>query len=480
MPKPAETEVHMPLPGSLIGPWRLLEYVGEGTYGIGYRCVRDAQPHAGQYALKWAKSSKDERFENEAELLSRIHHPNVPGLHDRGLWQGAQKLPHPYLVMDWAEGKPLYDWAKARGLTQRRACLLLAQVARALEATHVHGVHRDVKGDNVLVSSQGHVKLIDFGMCWYQGARPLTNTPIPPGTEPYRSHQLLRFRYQFRGDETAHYRFHPADDVYALGVTAYRLVTGLYPPPGTDPEHPDGPERPRPERLQAPSELATVGPHMDKLILRMLSAEREARGSAGELAVALERIAALPGPDGDLPIQPISSDLVSPRARDDGQRAPAANMSHRFRSTPLLPWFAIATASLSLATWTGWAALNQSRQEPAVARKEAAHASKQEGGTTGLGTAASTSSKVASPNSSAQQVLAEDTPPEPQQGQTRPNAAGQCPHKRQVVLNGACWAPLNGEREECDAAGGQLFKDRCYVPVMPTKRPPPFNPANTP
>jgi serine/threonine protein kinase len=467
MPKPAETEVHMPLPGSLIGPWRLLEYVGEGTYGIGYRCVRDSEPHSGQYALKWAKSSKDERFEHEGEMLSRIHHPNVPGLHDRGLWQGAQKLPHPYLVMDWAEGKPLYDWAKARGLTQRSACLILAQVARALEATHVHGVHRDVKGDNVLVSPQGHVKLIDFGMCWYEGARPLTNTPIPPGTEPYRSHQLLRFRYQFRGDETAHYRFHPADDVYALGVTAYRLVTRQYPPPGTDPEHLDDPERPRPERLLAPSELATVGPHLDKLILRMLSPEPEARGSAAELAVAFERIAARSGSDAELPIQPISSG--------------AANIPRLFRSTPLLPWFAIATASLSLATWTGWASLSQSRQKPAVSRNEAAHASQQKGGTTGLGTAASTSSKVASPDSSSQQVLAEDTPPEPQQGQTRPNAAGRCPHQRQVVLNGACWAPLNdGEREECDAAGGQLFKDRCYVPVMPTKRPPPFNPANTP
>jgi hypothetical protein len=140
----------------------------------------------------------------------------------------------------------------------------------------------------------------------------------------------------------------------------------------------------------------------------------------------------------------------------------------------------MATASLSLFAWAWWAAPSKSREQPAVMRKEAASASQQDGGTTGLGDTASITSTVASPDSSAQEVLAEDTPPEPQPGQTRPDAAGRCPHKRQVALNGGCWAPLKVEREECEAASGQMFKDRCYVPVMPHGRPPPFSPANTP
>ena len=168
--------------------------------------MREAAPDEGPYALKWAKLSDDPRSEREAELLSRIHHPNVPRLHDRGVWRGPGERCHPYIVMDWAEGRPLYAWAKGRALTQRQTCRVLAQVARALEATHQHGVHRDVKGDNVLVSAEGQVKLVDYGTCWYEGASPLTDTAIPPGTEPYRSPQLLRFRYQFRVDLEAHYQ----------------------------------------------------------------------------------------------------------------------------------------------------------------------------------------------------------------------------------------------------------------------------------
>ena len=285
------THAHGPEIGELLGPWRILQRIGYGTYGSVYRVALADRPELNAYALKLAHYPGDARFEREAELLSRIHHPHVPRYHDRGSWTSAEGERHPYVVMQLVEGVPLYDWARPRGLTRRLALQLLAQVASALAATHGHGVHRDVKGDNVLVDREGRAMLVDFGLAFYPGARPLTDTVIPPGTEPYRSHQLLRFRYKFRRDTEAYYSYHPEDDVYALGVTAYKLVTGTYPPPGTDPECADDPERRRPARLLPPSELASVGPELDALILRMLSEDPKARGTAGELVQAFEQAA---------------------------------------------------------------------------------------------------------------------------------------------------------------------------------------------
>jgi hypothetical protein len=101
-------------------------------------------------------------------------------------------------------------------------------------------------------------------------------------------------------------------------------------------------------------------------------------------------------------------------------------------------------------------------------------------GTAGLGeTVSATSSAVDAPESAL--LVAGDEPlPEPLPGQTRPDARGRCPHKRQVALNGACWVPFAPDSEECEMFGGQLFRGQCYVPAHPRKRPstaqPPLEP----
>ncbi len=244
----------VPLPAdTLIGPWRLLAHLNSGAFGRVYLSVLAQQPDSPLYALKLARHVGDARFEREAALLSRLQHLGVPKLHSSGTYFDEQGRPFPYLVMHYVFGEDLYEWPRRNRLTSRAVLRLLAQVARVLEATHQHGVHRDVKGDNVRVSVEGAATLLDFGACWYPGARPLTNGPVPPGTEPYRSPQIVRFRYKHRRSRGARYRFTPADDLYALGVMGYYLVTGSYPPPATDPECRDDPRRVRPERRLRPS-----------------------------------------------------------------------------------------------------------------------------------------------------------------------------------------------------------------------------------
>jgi serine/threonine protein kinase len=150
----------------------------------------------------------------------------VPRLYAQGVWEPASGA-FPFLVMEWVDGEPLYEWAARRNPTERQVLGLVAQVARALEATHaVGGLHRDVKGANVLVRrGDGRAFLTDFGAGHYRGAATLTSKLLPPGTPAYRSPEAWVFLEAFRRHPTIIYPASACDELFALGVMAYRLVT---------------------------------------------------------------------------------------------------------------------------------------------------------------------------------------------------------------------------------------------------------------
>jgi hypothetical protein len=87
-------------------------------------------------ALKLALNPRDPRFEREAEMLSRIRHPGVPRLIDAGQWRHFSGFLHPYVVMEWVPGEPLYAWVSRHNPSSRQVLRLLARGARALQATH--------------------------------------------------------------------------------------------------------------------------------------------------------------------------------------------------------------------------------------------------------------------------------------------------------------------------------------------------------
>jgi hypothetical protein len=142
--------------------------------------------------------------------------------------------------------------------------------------------------------------LTDFGAGNHEGAVPLTWRPLPPGTPAYRSPAAWQFILRHARNPGAHYLAGPADDLFALGVTAYRLVADEY-PPSTDPSEDKqgvwqhaGAGPPPPRALNR-----RVAPQLDALILRMLSLRPEARGTFQEMAEALEQAARSAGPEAD-------------------------------------------------------------------------------------------------------------------------------------------------------------------------------------
>jgi predicted Ser/Thr protein kinase len=463
-------------PGTLVGPWQVEGYAGRGTYGVVYRARRAGQPHAKPVALKIALFPSDPRFHREVELLSRNQHPGMPELLDQGWWHASPEVAHPYFVMEWIRGRSLYEWARVTNPTCREVLQVLAQVAWALDVLHQgECLHRDVKGDNILVEPEGRAVLTDFGSGTWKGAPPLTERVMPPNTREYRSPESLRFEWAHWSTQGAHYEARPADDLYALGVAAYRLVTGVYPPPGTEPEPLKEQQQARARRLPAHEFNKRVVPELSALIERLLAHEPEARGTARELAEAAESAAEHARPEARVPFL----DLGWPEAQAHAG-SPVRSASPRVHTRAVRPLGALAAAALAmaLALWAWWGVPGTHPLEnTSGARQGATEASKADAGSVGLGEAVVSASTMHAPEPSGREVLAEDTLPEPLPGQTRPDAKGRCPHKRQVALNGGCWVEAAWDREKCEALNGHVTKNTCYLPVIPPGRSPTSQPS---
>ncbi|WP_225414536.1 serine/threonine-protein kinase [Stigmatella hybrida] len=484
MDRPSNVALHPALlpPGTVVGSWRVVAWAGRGIHGAVYRVVPVDPEGAPPLALKLALMPRDPRFAREAELLSRLRHPHIPRLWEDGEWQHPSGTLYPFLVMDWVEGTPLYDWAQQHPPSSQQVLRLLAQLARALQALHAQGcVHRDIKGDNMLVRhADGHALLTDFGSGRYPQASTLTQDTLPPGTPAYRSPEACLFDLQFFRDPQARYSAGPTDDIYALGVTAYRLVTGKYPElaePFKDDAglwHLEGVASPAPGVLNP-----RVSPQLNAVILRMLSVHPPERGTTQALAEAMEQAAEILPPENSQrlfaqetkpqPAQEIAFKEKSPKAA--GSQLPPRHWRTRLATTAML---------VALGSWAGWFAHGTSQPSSNAVRREAAADDAKDKFPSGLGDVAASTSPVPAPTSSLQVTLAEDNPPTPVPGQMRPDAKGRCLHKRHVALNGGCWVEL--ERENCEALNvpHKTNKGTCYVPVFSPQRLPTSVPATQP
>ncbi|HYH95904.1 serine/threonine protein kinase [Hyalangium sp.] len=286
--------------GARVGPWRVVRRLGAGGAGVVYLVSRWGRLHA----LKLATRPGDKRLLREGRLLRRVKHRALVKFHGQGWWLG-RRTGFPYLVMEYVEGLPLYSWACGTNPTPRQLAGLLAQAAGALAALHrEHALHRDVKGANTLVRPGGQeLVLMDLGAGGYEGATPLTSHVLPPVTEVYLSPEAMAFAQAHVAQAGARYQARPTDDLYALGVMAYRVLVDEYPFPVHLPRDmywAAVQSRPAPQvrerNPRVPEALAAI-------VQRLLASRPEERHTdAQELAEALLQAREAGGAEWELPV----------------------------------------------------------------------------------------------------------------------------------------------------------------------------------
>jgi eukaryotic-like serine/threonine-protein kinase len=208
--------------GNRIGPYKIVREIGRGGMGAVYLAERDDEHYRQQVAIKLIKPGLggepiQRRFRNEMQILAELNHANIARLFDGG--ETADGLP--YLVMEYVEGSPINQYCDEKQLSIQQRLNLFCTVCAAVQYAHQHLViHRDIKPGNILVTSEGVPKLVDFGIAkLLDRATPdLTATAMSFMTPHYASPE------QLRGESVT-----TATDVYSLGVVLYELLSGRSP-----------------------------------------------------------------------------------------------------------------------------------------------------------------------------------------------------------------------------------------------------------
>jgi tetratricopeptide (TPR) repeat protein/predicted Ser/Thr protein kinase len=204
--------------GKTLSHYKILEKLGEGGMGVVYKAQDTKLDRI--VALKFlpqhsfADEDTKARFVQEAKAASAIDHPNISTVHDIDEVDGQT-----FISMAYVDGRSLKEMAKAGDVPIQEIIKIAVQAAEGLGAAHKKGiVHRDVKSDNLMMTSDGHVKVMDFGLAKLKGSSGLTKAGQTVGTAYYMSPE------QTKGEDVDQ-----RSDIFSFGVVLYELITGQLP-----------------------------------------------------------------------------------------------------------------------------------------------------------------------------------------------------------------------------------------------------------
>ena len=204
--------------GKTISHYRVLEKLGEGGMGVVYKAldIKLNRPVALKFIPSAFLAAEDvrKRFVHEAQASASLNHPNIATVYEVDEFEGTT-----YLSLEYIEGQNLTEMLKTGPLDTKDAINIAIQLSEGLKAAHNQGiVHRDIKCQNVMVTPEGRVKILDFGLAKLRGASPVTKTGTTVGTMGYMPpEQLLGGNVDHRAD------------LWAVGVVLYEMIAGRRP-----------------------------------------------------------------------------------------------------------------------------------------------------------------------------------------------------------------------------------------------------------
>jgi tetratricopeptide (TPR) repeat protein/tRNA A-37 threonylcarbamoyl transferase component Bud32 len=279
-----------PAAAGRVGPWHILKPLGRGGMGTVYLAERHETGFSQRAAIKIARgghadAALQQRFLDERRILARLEHPDIARLIDGGTTEDGV----PYVVMEYVDGVPIDAHCDAERLSIRQRVELFRRVCGAVHYAHQHlVVHRDIKAPNILVTPDGSLKLVDFGIAKL----------LDPSSE--HTHTLLRVLTPESAspEQLTGGAITTATDVYALGVLLYRLLSGAGPYGARESETdliraiceetPPPPSAPR--RGIEGTVRESVPPDLDLIVMKAMRKEPERRyATADQLSDDLGR-----------------------------------------------------------------------------------------------------------------------------------------------------------------------------------------------
>ena len=214
--------------GERIGAYRIVGMLGSGGMGDVFKAIRDDEQYQSEVAIKLMRADMrsqltERRFRIERQILAGLDHRNIARLLDGGTTDGGV----PYVVMELVAGQPIDAWCDARHLGVRDRVQLFLQVCAAVSYAHQHLiVHRDLKPTNILVTADGSVKLLDFGIAKLLETEASTDVAKADATATTLRAMTLDYASP---EQVSGAHVTTVSDVYSLGVVLYRLLTGKSP-----------------------------------------------------------------------------------------------------------------------------------------------------------------------------------------------------------------------------------------------------------